>query len=195
MRRARDGEDADGAVDALHERRDHRRVDDARDEDAVGARLEIGAAALDGTLEPGGRVADLAEEDVGAGVEDERDAGLLADRAHGGDLGAERARSGAASSPPSRQVLQVEPDRPDLDDPARGGRGGLGLVAVAGLHVGGHGQVDGAGDRARPRRASARASGAARRRIRARWRRRRSRSRSRVRRRGRSRPRSRRPTR
>ena len=41
----------------------------------------------------------------------------------------------------------MSPTAPTLDDTARGGRSGLGLVAVAGLHVRGDGQVDRAGDR------------------------------------------------
>ncbi len=132
--RAGDGEDADGAVDALDESRDHVEVDDAGDEDAVCARLEIGTAALDRALDPRRRVADLAEEDIGAGVENDRDARFLADRAHGRDLGGEaldREQIIAAVA----EVLHVQPDCPDLDDTAGGGRGGLGLVAVAGLHV------------------------------------------------------------
>ncbi len=54
---------------------------------------------------------------------------------------------GSRSSPPSLQILHVEPHRTDLDHTARRGRSGVGLVAVAGLHVGRDGQVDGAGDR------------------------------------------------
>ena len=90
-------------------------------------------------------VADLSEEDVGAGVEHERDAGLLSHRAHRGDLGGEvfdREQVVATVA----QVLHVEPNRAGLDDTARGRRSGLGLVAVAGLHVGSDGQVDRAGD-------------------------------------------------
>ena len=64
-------------------------IDHAGHEDAIRSRIEVGVPPLDGVLEPGVRVADLAEEDVGAGVEHERDAGLVADRPHGGDLGAE----------------------------------------------------------------------------------------------------------
>ena len=41
----------------------------------------------------------------------------------------------------------LSPTAPTSIDPARRGRSGLGLVAVAGLHVGRDGQVDGAGDR------------------------------------------------
>ena len=128
--------------------RDHARIGHAGHEDAVRSRVEVGPAALDRALESRRRVADLPEEDVGAGVEDERNAGLVADL-RGRRRSWRRTRSIGSRGPrlPSLRSSRLSPTAPTSSDAARGGGSGLGLVAVAGLHVGGDGQVDRAGDR------------------------------------------------
>ena len=145
--RARDGEDADGAVDALDEGGDHGRIDDARARRCsprpprdrhVRARPRARAASPVRRSAPRKTsVRALRTSGMPVSSPTARTAAILAvNRSIGRRLVAAVA-----------QILHVEPDRPDLDDPARGCRSGLGLVAVAGLHVGGHGQVDRAGDR------------------------------------------------
>ena len=51
------------------------------------------------------------------------------------------------SSPASLRSSRFSPTAPTSSTPARGGGSVLGCVTVAGLHVGGHGQIDRRGDR------------------------------------------------
>ena len=101
-----------------------RGVGDGRDEDAVGAGIEVRPASFDGALEPRRRVADLADEDVGARVEHERDVRVPGHSSHGGDLGDERIDGKQWVVSCVSRVLEIETDAARLDEPARG-RGGV----------------------------------------------------------------------
>src|SRR6478736_5794328 len=136
---ARDGDDGELLRPQLLDEPAHGRfVELAGDEERRGAGVEIGAAPLHGVGEHVGRVAVAGlDVGVGAGVEDEGDAGPLT----GGD--------GSLDGPDGvRQrlhlVLEVGADDADVD----GAGHRLARVAVAGLEVGRDRQVDGGGDAA-----------------------------------------------
>ncbi len=116
-------------------------IGDAGGEEAVGARGVEGVQALDGAVEARCFVAVLGEEDVGAGVEDDWNAGVFCGCDYGSD-GFELL--GERDQFVTGHVFEIQADHAGFDEVSRGGGG----VVIAGFDVGGYGHVDGGGDAA-----------------------------------------------
>ena len=144
-RHARRGEDVERRRHCLRDPPDLIGLDEAGDEGAVGAGVDESAQAVDRGLEQ--LLALEAEpEDIGAGVDEELDPGVLGGGARGFDPGALLGEVDQRPLLARRGVLEVDPDRAGLDRrrdglPHRGGG-----IAVAGLDVGADRHLDGGGD-------------------------------------------------
>src|SRR5216684_3018914 len=139
---SRSGEDVYRTFYSAHQRRDRFRVAHARDEETVGAGFAVGVGASDRMFVAARLLADSEQENVGARVDHERNAGRIGGVPRGADPLDRDGQVVKFALRAMDRVLEVHPDCAGLDDHSHGLAEVRRVARETGLHICRDGHLD-----------------------------------------------------